>query len=58
MFNLENPIDINNVFIFCKSKEIEINGDELFSEIVISNDNLQFIPRIKICYYLKNGLKF
>jgi len=40
MFNLENPIDINNVFTFCKSQEIEINDDQLFSEIVILNDIL------------------
>lgn len=40
MFNLENPIDINNVFTFCKSQEIEINGDQLFSEIVILNNIL------------------
>jgi len=39
-FNVENPIDINNVFIFCKSKEIEINGDKLFSEIIALNDIL------------------
>lgn len=58
MFNLENALDKNNVFKFCKSKEIEINGDELFSEVVVLNNILPILNSNSVCTLSQTLSKF